>query len=82
VVLTQGIIGQTTILNSFGFAPGNSTSAYLYLMMFYIMYQPYSLAFDFFENWLSRRCEYQADEFAAIHDHGEMQKSALVTLFN
>jgi STE24 endopeptidase len=81
-VLVLGVFGQSSILTSFGFAPGNGTSAYLYVMMFYVMYQPYSLAFDFFENWLSRRCEYQADEFAAKHGHGEMQKKALVTLFN
>ena len=57
-----------------------NTHFYLGLIGFGIVYSPVSMLLGILMNALSRKFEYQADDFAAQHDLGEELKTSLVKL--
>lgn len=53
----------------------------MYLFLFTMLYSPTSFFVMFLQMYLIRSAEYQADNFAVSHGHGENLKAALVKLF-
>ena len=59
---------------------GTSANFHLNVIAFGILYSPISLVLDIFSNQLSRKFEYQADNFASIHGFGNQLISGLKKL--
>jgi len=59
---------------------GTKASFHLNALAFSILYSPISLVLDIASNILSRRFEYQADEYANSHDYGSQLVSGLKKL--
>ncbi|MEI6556466.1 MAG: M48 family metallopeptidase [Paludibacter sp.] len=59
---------------------GSKASFHLNALAFSILYSPISLILDIATNVLSRRFEYQADEFASSHGYGSQLVSGLKKL--
>ncbi len=59
---------------------GSTANFHLNLLAFGIIYSPISLVLDIFSNQLSRKFEYQADNFASMHGFGNQLVSGLKKL--
>ena len=59
---------------------GTEASFQLNAVAFSILYSPISMVLDIFSNVISRKFEYQADNFASNHGFGEQLKSGLKKL--
>jgi STE24 endopeptidase len=58
-------------------AIGCEESLHVNLFLFYIVYSPLNMLLSLLTNYLSRRHEYQADEFALTHGMAAQLSSAL-----
>lgn len=59
---------------------GSAANFHLNVLAFGILYSPISLVLDLLSNQLSRRFEYQADDFASMHGFGDQLVSGLKKL--
>ncbi len=59
---------------------GTTANFHLNVLAFGILYSPISLVLDLFSNQLSRKFEYQADNFASLHGFGNQLISGLKKL--
>lgn len=66
------------IIEAFGFS---NVSNFLYLFLFTKLYMPLQFINNAIGMQVIRKNEYQADEFAVKHNHGNALKKGLVNLF-
>ena len=71
-------LNNPEILRSFGFT---NSSAFMYLYIFMTILEPCMFPLQFFEMWLSRKAEYEADAYAVSYNHAEGMKAGLINLF-
>ena len=71
-------IGNKDILLSFEF---KRSSNFVSLFLFQMLYSPSNFFTQFFQMYLTRVAEYQADNFAVTYGHGENLKKSLIGLF-
>ena len=75
--LMQFFIDNEKMFYSFGF---EQKSVFCGLLLFLDIYSPTTFFIDLFHNYLTRKHEYQADEFSCILGYGNDLKSALTKL--
>ena len=66
------------MISAFGY---KFESDFIYLMVFSTLYSPTDFIAKFPAMYLTRRCEYAADNYAVHYNHGENLKSSLISLF-
>ncbi len=75
------ILGLTLSIPEVSQALGSKTSSFaVWIVAFWILYTPISIIFWLLWNILSRRNEYQADEFAWLNHNPDDLKNALIKL--
>ena len=75
------ILGLALAIPEISYAMWSTTSSFaVWMIAFWILYTPISIIFGLLWNVLSRRNEYQADEFAWINHKPEKLKNALIKL--
>jgi STE24 endopeptidase len=70
-------VSTVQIYRDFGFS---SEPTFIGLMLFQLLYSPVQHVLDFLSNVITRKFEYQADEFAVKWNRGPILRSALIKL--
>ncbi len=71
-------LNNKELLLSFGI---NHSSAFMYLLTFMTIYEPFNFPMQFFNMYIIRRAEYEADAYAVKYNHAQGLKSGLIILF-
>ena len=72
------VLNNPEILLSFGV---NHTSAFMALLLFTTILDPFNFPLQFGEMYIIRKAEYEADAYACTYNHAEGLKSGLIILF-
>ena len=75
--ILQFFINEPTIFISFGF---EEKSVFIGLFLFFLLYTPFFFFINILQFYMSRKFEYQADNFSCELGYGEELKSALTKL--
>ena len=71
-------LNNKEVLLSFGI---NHSSAFMYLQIFTTLYEPFNFPLKFFDMYMIRKAEYEADAYACKFNHSKGLRSGLINLF-